>query len=190
MHHRLYLPALILATLLSAVPLHAAEVAGVRVDDHIQVNGTHLQLNGAGLRTKFFFKVYVAALYVVNRSNSSTQLLDSREPSRMVLKMLRSVDADTLFQSLHEGLQANLSASELSAIQTQTEQLGALMKQIGSTRIGDTLSIDLAPESVTVGYNGESRGTIRGGQLSRALLGIWLGEHPAEASLKKALLGS
>jgi long-chain acyl-CoA synthetase len=36
---------------------------------------------------------------------------------------------------------------------------------------------------------GEDKGTIPGEDFNRALLRIWLGELPADASLKKAMLG-
>ena len=45
--------AALLAALLAAPGLYAAEVAGVKVDDRIQVGSHALVLNGAGLRSKF-----------------------------------------------------------------------------------------------------------------------------------------
>ncbi|MGV0976826.1 MAG: chalcone isomerase family protein, partial [Azonexus sp.] len=54
-----------LAAGLLAIPgVHAAEVAGIKVDDQIKVGANELVLNGAGVRTKVFIKVYVGALYV------------------------------------------------------------------------------------------------------------------------------
>ncbi len=50
--------------------------------------------------------------------------------------------------------------------------------------------IDFLPGSGTrITFNGAVRGTIAGEDFSRALLRIWLGENPADADLKKALLG-
>src|SRR6185295_14261235 len=46
---------------LPALPALAATLAGVTVPDHADAGGTALVLNGAGLRTKFFIKVYVGA---------------------------------------------------------------------------------------------------------------------------------
>ena len=55
--------ALLLA--LAAVPASSArEVAGVTLPDTVSVEGKTLKLNGAGLRTKVVFKVYVAGLYL------------------------------------------------------------------------------------------------------------------------------
>ena len=39
------------------------EVQGVKLEDSIEMQGSRLQLNGAGTRFKAIFKVYVAGLY-------------------------------------------------------------------------------------------------------------------------------
>lgn len=50
--------------------------------------------------------------------------------------------------------------------------------------------LDFVPGSGTrVVVNGDTRGTIPGEDFNRALLRIWLGENPADAGLKKAMLG-
>ena len=49
--------AALIATLVAAPGLHAAEVAGVKLDDKIRVGGSELVLNGAGVRSKLFIKV-------------------------------------------------------------------------------------------------------------------------------------
>ena len=53
--------AALVAALLAVPGLHAAEVAGVKIEERIKVGSSELVLNGAGLRTKVFIKVYVGA---------------------------------------------------------------------------------------------------------------------------------
>ncbi|MGL5395016.1 MAG: chalcone isomerase family protein, partial [Shewanella sp.] len=43
---------------------HAKEVSGVQVADSITLDAQTLQLNGAGVRSKFFMDLYVGSLYV------------------------------------------------------------------------------------------------------------------------------
>ena len=64
--------------LLAITAAHAAEVAGIKMDDQIKVGTSELVLNGAGVRTKVFFKVYVGALYVSQKSNAPAALLEPR----------------------------------------------------------------------------------------------------------------
>lgn len=186
--HGMRLVVLLAAWLVAAAP-QAAEVAGVRIDDKAQVGGQELVLNGAGLRTKFFIKVYVGALYVAQKTNSPAAILDNPAPRRMVLRMLREMDADSLYGALDEGLRNNLSAAELAELKPQADQLGAIMKSIGTVKEGDGIAIDFGAAGIEVGLNGKPRGKVDGTAFGKALLKVWLGDQPADASLKKALLG-
>ena len=107
----------------------------------------------------------------------------------MQLRMLRDMDAESLHAALDEGLNKNLSPTELADMKPQVEQLARIMKGIGRVREGDSITLDFSAEGVALGLNGEGCGKVAGGAFGRALLKVWLGEKPADASLKKALLG-
>lgn len=181
--------AALLAALLAAPGLHAAEVAGIKVEDSLLVGSSELLLNGAGLRSKLFIKVYVGALYVSQKSTTPTALLDSTAPRRMQLRLLRDLGADALHEALEDGLNSNNTPAELAEIKSQSEQLAGIMKGIGKVREGDTVAIDFQADGIAVSLNGEARGKVAGANFARALLKVWLGDKPVDASLKKALLG-
>lgn len=182
--------AALIATLLAVPGLHAAEVAGVRIDEKLKVGGSELVLNGAGLRSKVFIKLYVGALYVSQKSAAPGSLIDATSPRRMSLRLLRDIGADTLYGALDDGLSNNNTPAELAEIKVPSEQFGALMKGIGKVKEGDTVAIDFTAEGVAVSLNGEVRGKVAGPAFARALLKVWLGDKPADGSLKKALLGN
>jgi long-chain acyl-CoA synthetase len=177
------------AALLAVPGLQAAEVAGVKIDDRVAVAGSDLVLNGAGLRTKVFVKVYVGALYAGQKTNNAAALLDSSAPRRMSMRLMRDVDSDALYGALADGLKANNSEAELAALKAQVDQFAAIMKKIGNAKTGDTVAIDFTADGVGVSFNGESRGRVAGAPFGKALLKVWLGESPVDASLKKSLLG-
>lgn len=179
----------LLAGLASSSALQAAEVAGIQVEEKLQVGGAELVLNGAGLRSRFFIKVYVGALYAGHKATTPEALYDSPAPRRMVMRLLREMDADALYNALDEGLRNNLAPAELADLKPAIDQLGAIMNGIGKVREGDVIAIDFTAAGVEVGLNGKSRGKVAGAGFGRALLKVWLGENPADASLKKALLG-
>jgi len=108
----------------------------------------------------------------------------------MVLRLLRDLDADSLHSALDEGLKNNHTPAEMADMKGQAEQLAVIMKSIGKVREGDTIAIDFSTEGVAVSLNGESRGKVAGAGFAKALLKVWLGDKPADASLKKSLLGS
>lgn len=182
---------LALAACLAGAPAHSAdvEVGGVRVPDSLSEGGRTLVLNGAGLRTKFVVKVYVAALYATAKTNDAAALVNSDEPRRMRLRLLRDVDSKSLDEALQDGLRDNTPAQELAQLKAAAERLSALMADIGAVREGDVVDLDFDAQGVAVTDNGKSRGRIDSPAFARALLRVWLGDKPAQASLKKALLG-
>ncbi|CUJ84003.1 Chalcone-flavanone isomerase [Achromobacter sp. 2789STDY5608615] len=182
---------LILAACLAAAPARAdVEVAGVRVPEQLSEGGHALVLNGAGLRTKFVVKVYVVALYASARSQDAAALINSNEPRRMRLQLLRDVDSKSLDAALQDGLRDNTHKQELAALQAHADRLSSLMAEIGSAREGDVIDLDFDARGVTITDNGKQRGRIDDPAFARALLRVWLGDNPAQSSLKKALLGT
>ena len=54
---------------------------------------------------------------------------------------------------------------------------------------GDVIDLDYLPKAGTqVRINGKIQGQIEGADFYSALLNVWLGEAPADSSLKAALL--
>jgi len=184
------LSVILAASLAGAPALSAdAEVAGVRVPEHLAEGGHALVLNGAGLRTRFVVKVYVAALYVTARTSDAAALVNSTEPRRMRLQLLRDVDSKSLDGALQDGLRDNTPAQELAALKEPAQRLSGLMAEIGAAREGDVIDLDFDAQGVAIASNGKRRGRIDDPAFARALLRVWLGDSPAQASLKKALLG-
>lgn len=166
----------------------ASEVAGVKVEEKVQLNGSELLLNGAGLRTRFMFKVYVASLYLPRKTGSSAEVFEA--PTRRIsMQMLRDVDADSMFGALRDGLRDNLDEAKLAALQPQIGQFEAVMRRVGNARSGDRITLDFFADNVAVSYNGDARGSVGGGGFANALLRVWLGDKPVDGGLKKALLG-
>jgi hypothetical protein len=167
------------------------EIEGVKLEPTVQVASAPLQLNGAGVRTRAIFKVYVAGLYVPQKSKDATALLSQKGPRRMSITMLRNVDADSFGGALNEGLKNNHTEAQLAGFKAQIEALNANLKAVGETKKGDVINFEYVPDAGTrITVNGQPRGTsIAGEDFFTAVLRIWLGEKPADAGLKKALLG-
>ncbi|MGE8591469.1 MAG: chalcone isomerase family protein [Alcaligenes sp.] len=183
---------LILAASLAATPAFAAdmEVAGQRVPEHMTEGGRALVLNGAGLRTRFVVKVYVAALYVTTKSQDATALINSTEPRRIRLQLLRDVDSESLDEALQDGLRDNTPPKELATLKPSADRLKSLVADLGIAREGDVVDVDFDAQGVAVAHNGKHRGRVDNPDFARALLRVWLGDKPAQTSLKNALLGN
>ena len=187
---RTLLGALCAAILLSSA--HAAvDVAGVTFEAQSQVGNQSLTLNGAGLRTRLFFKVYAMALYLSSRASDTQAVLDMPGPRRIDIVTLRDLTAKQFTDALTEGLQKNLSATELAAAQSRIDSFTATLLAIENAREGTRITIDFIPATGTsLLIDGAPAGApIEGIDFFNALLRVWLGDKPAQDDLKQALLG-
>lgn len=176
---------------LSALAVHAAEIGGVKLPDRAQVGGSDLVLNGGGVRVKFgIAKVYVAALYVAQKTATAGAVIGASTPRRVQLVMLRDVAADTLQESLIEALKENTTAADFKAFEPRVKQMSAIFAAAKEAKKGDIIQLDLLPGTGTViTVRGQAKDPIQGDDFSNALLKIWLGDKPVQADLKKGLLG-
>ena len=178
------------AALLLGGPAIAAEVEGVKLADKVQVGDAELALNGAGVRTRFFVRVYVGALYLQKKAGRADAVLGDGGAKRIAMHMLREVSAARLYAGLDEGIRDNHPAEQVAQFGPQMKQFQAIFDAVKAARAGDTFFLDYTPGNGTrVIVNGETKGTVAGDEFNRALLRIWLGEQPVDSSLKKAMLG-
>jgi hypothetical protein len=181
---------LLLAGLLLCWNANALEVGGVQLADKVQVGNETLQLNGAGIRTKWFFKVYVSALYLTQKQTSAETIIADGKVHRIALHMLRGLGSKRLYNAFSEAIEANQTPAELAAMDAQLKQMAQIFDAVNEVKEGDVITLDYLPGNGTlISVNGTARGTITGADFNRALLRIWLGSKPAQDDLKKEMLG-
>jgi hypothetical protein len=184
--------ALALAALLPFAGL-AAEVAGVRIADRTKLDagGPDLVLNGAGVRTRFVVKVYVAGLYLTEKKTAAADAIALGGPKRVGITMLRDVGAQQFNDALVEGFRANNSAADVEKMKGALDELSGTVAALGEVKKGNVITLDFVPGTGTrVLVDGAPKGKpIAGEEFYRALLRIWLGDKPVDGDLKKAMLG-
>ena len=173
---------------LFAATAFAADVGGVKLADKVAVGGQELGFNGAGIRTRAIFKVYVGSLYLPAKAGDLAGVL-AKGPRRIQMNLLRDISSDQLLDALNDGLKDNNSEAELAAVKPQQAQLSTIMKGFGEVKEGSVVTLDFVDDATVIGFNGAAKGTIPGGAFNRALTRIWLGDKPVQADLKKAMLG-
>ncbi len=181
---------LLICFVLFSLNAAALEVSGVKLADSVHVGNRDLVLNGAGLRTWFFFKVYAAALYLGEKTHDAGAALNQPGEKRMEMHMLRDLSDEKMLHAFNEAISANQTPAQMQALAPQLQQLTAIFHEIGEVRDGDVVVLDYLPDHGTqIVLNGTLKGTIPGESFNRALLTVWLGEKPAQADLKQKLLG-
>lgn len=183
----------ILLTAAIALPAAAAvDVHGYKFDDTTSVAGKELRLNGAGMRTKVIIKVYAAGLYLADKKTTMAEIATMEGPRRVKLIMARDISSDSFGDAFMEGLKENTSVAERNTLASQVSKFGQMFASVPSLKKGDVMQIDWIPGVGTqCELNGKKVGdTVPDVAFYNALLRIWLGEHPADRSLKPALLGT
>lgn len=157
----------------------------------LHLNGTTLQLNGAGIRHKLMFKVYAAGLYLPQKAQSLEEANAQQGPKRIRLVSLRSINAEELSRLFLSSLENNTDKSTFYRLAPSMLQISKVFTDIKKLQPGDELTMDWIPGTGTiVAHNGQIKSdTFTDSMFFDALLSIWLGPKPADASLKQALLG-
>ena len=166
----------------------ARELSGVKLPDQTVVAGKSLVLNGMGIRkaTILNVKVYVAGLYLENKSGDPASVISSTKVKRLVLHFVRDVTRDQIVGAWKEGFEKNAS-KELPRLQGRVNTLNGWMVNFHS---GEVLTFSYVPGSgIEVQVKGKVVGSVPGDDFARALFSIWLGREPPNAELKAGLLG-
>jgi hypothetical protein len=173
------------------IMIHAKEIAGITVPEQIvrDIDNAKLILNGAGIRKKFFFDVYLASLYVQQRSSDAAEVISVDRPARIEMQILYSkIEKEKFVQGWNDGFSANLSSEGLQAV---AEPLVRFNNMFQTLQKGDQVIMDYIPGNGTVvTIKGEKKGVIPGADFYQALLMVWLGDSPISATLKQELLGA
>jgi hypothetical protein len=168
----------------------AAELSGVFVEDEIRTDsGQTLLLNGLGLREKFWVDVYVGSLYLPSRSDDVAEILSRPGPWRLQLDFVyKEVSREKLVTGWREGFEKNQDAETLQRLASRIDEFYAYFP--GSAVAGDQYRFDYIPgQGTRTSKNGQLLGLIPGEDFKNALLEIWLGNRPADKSLKRGMLG-
>jgi hypothetical protein len=166
----------------------AMEVGGVVLPDTLVAGTQDLALNGAGLRTKFFVKVYAGGLYLKRKSADAAAIVAADEPMAIRMHFIHDgVSSQKLIAAWNDGF-ANATGGATAPIQAEIDQFNGFFSE--EAKAGDVYDIIYTPEQgVRVYAKGQLMGLIRGLPFKQAVFAIWLGEKPADKSLKAGMLG-
>ena len=179
--------ALCAAVVVSLLPLQALakDVAGVAFPPTVEAGGKVLKLNGAGVRSRFFIKVYAIGLYLERPGTEARAILAADQVRRAELHMLRSVDGKQMADAIADAFSANAGAA---AAQLK-DRLARFKSMFPSATSGEVITLTYVPGSgTTVGAGGRDVGTIEGKDFADVLFSAWIGASPVDDALKSALL--
>ncbi len=134
--------AVMMLVMASAAELRAATLAGVSMPDTAQVAGKSLVLNGVGLRTKFVVKVYVAGIYLEQKSSDANAILKSDAPKRLVMQFVRDVSKKQMTDAFEESFKDN-SPEAAKTMKTDIDRMLAALEDL---KEGNQMVLRMSPE--------------------------------------------
>ena len=169
----------------------AVTVADVKYEPTQTLGDTTVQLNGAGVRYKAVFKVYTAGLYLEKKASTPQEVASQRGPKRLSITMLREIDSTELGKLFCRGMEDNMDRAAFSRIVPGVLRMSQIFSDHKKLQAGDQFMIDWIPGTGTViTVKGKVQGEpFKEPEFFNALMGIWLGNLPADFKLKDALLG-
>lgn len=176
------------SALMMSFTLHAMEIAGVTIPQSLKLESNTLELNGAGLRRKFFMDLYVGSLYVEAKTSDAASIINSKTPVAIQLDITSGmITSDRMIDTVNEGFET-ATDGKMDDLQERLDSFLAVFNE--KIERGDQFVMKMVPGKGLSAYkNGKSLTTVEGDDFGQTLLSIWLGEKPADRNLKKGLLG-
>ena len=140
------------------------------------------------MRTKFFIKLYVASLYLTEKSKDAEKIIADSSPMAVRLAITsKLISAEKMKKATLEGF-IKATKGKTTPIQSQIDQLLATFDK--GVKPGDVYEfINMPGSGVHVLRNGIKVTQIGSAAFKQALFGIWLSKTPVQTSLKGQLLG-
>jgi hypothetical protein len=166
-------------------------VSGVKFEDTVDLRGTKLQFNGAGIRYKAVFKVYAAGLYLPKKTTTAEEALAMPGAKRVSITMLRDIDSGELGKLFSRAIEDNMDKTAFSKLIPGVLRMSQIFSDTKKLNTGDNFMIEWIPGTGTViTVKGAAQGEpFKEPEFFNALLRIWLGSKPADFQLKEAMLG-
>lgn len=162
------------------------EVAGAKFPAKMKINDKVVVYNGAGLREKYFFNLYVSALYLPEQTKDAKKVINMDKESCIRIKLVSDkVTRDKFVETVKDGFG---TSTEGKATESEIKDFMSFFNS--EFKSGDDIILIYKPDAgVEVVMNGKKLGAVKGLDFKKALWGIWFGDEPADSGLKKAMLG-
>ena len=166
----------------------AATLDGVTMPDSRMIDGRAMQLNGIGLRTYSFLgiKIYIAGLYLEQKSDNADGILHSSEQKLLDFRFLRDVSSEDARKAWVEGFNDNC---RLPACRLDPADVNRFLAAVPVIRKGDETQLLFNAKGVEVSLNGRPLGIIPDTRFAEVVLATFIGAVPATPRLKTELLG-
>lgn len=164
------------------------KIGGIEIPVKVNFNETNLELNGAGIRTKYFMDMYVGGLYLTAKNDNGIIVMNDDKTMTIKLHIVSSlITTKKMVDAVDEGFKKSTKGKQ-AELKAEIDKFKAVFSP--EIKENDVYDFVYIPEKGTVIYkNSKPTITIKGLEFKKALFGIWLCSEPADTDLKAAMLG-
>ncbi|MCK5825147.1 MAG: chalcone isomerase family protein [Ichthyobacteriaceae bacterium] len=180
---------LVVSILLMSFNINGLKIGGIEMPDTIKKGDVVLKLNGAGVRDKYFMNLYVGGLYLQQKNNNANAVINADENMAMRLHIVSSlITSEKMEDATREGFENTVKENANNIQQKIDSFIDVFKEEIKDDDVFEMVYV--SGKGVEVYKNNMLASTIKGLDFKKALFGIWLGDKPAQKSLKKDMLGN
>ncbi|GAL82843.1 hypothetical protein MYP_69 [Sporocytophaga myxococcoides] len=175
--------------ILTSFKSHAqTKIKGVDVPGTIETEKGKLLLNGAGIRTKYIFDLYVGALYLKEKTKDPKAVINQDSPQAIRMYIISDkITNKKMEETIKEGFE-KATKGNTAPYKSKIDQLMVAFKEEIHNK--DVIDIIYLPGSgVKLYKNGKLKTQVEGLDFKKLLFTIWLGDEPADEDLKNRMLG-
>ncbi len=165
----------------------AATVSGVSVSEKLNIESKPMLLNGIGIRSKFFFDLYVGSLYLSTKTRDADEAMGEKFAAIRLNIISGLITEDKMQEAIVEGFE-HATNGNVKPIKANIDEFMSLFDT--GIKEGDQFTFVFHKGVGVTAYKNMNKLTdIKSETFRHALMAIWLGHKPAQKSLKKKMLG-
>ncbi|RCL71500.1 MAG: chalcone isomerase [Flavobacteriales bacterium] len=177
---------LLMLSMTSVASAQGRKISGVTFPPELKTKTGSLYFNGCGLREKYTLDLYVAGLYLNKPTMDAKKVINADAAQAIKIVIVSSkVTRDKFNESVKEGF---ANAAPYNATPAQVKKFKSFFA--APFKVNDEILMIYKPgKGTAVIINGALKGVVEGLPFKKALFAIWLGNKPAQAKLKKGMMG-
>ncbi|TRX38814.1 hypothetical protein FNW52_01860 [Flavobacterium sp. ZT3R18] len=161
----------------------------ISIPTKISSQGDNLELNGFALREVKSYKLYLASLYLAEKSTDSKVFLEQNKPITLRIHIISSLVQRSRWENTIAQGFLNSTGGNITGLESRIERMKSIVKS--EYKDDDTFMFTYSPQKkITFIYlNDVQIEAIEGEDFKKGFFGLYLGEKPWSQSLKEGMLG-
>lgn len=165
---------------------HKFKAYSPKFADTVQIDDKELVLNGVGLRKALWIKIYMGALYLEEKSQDPTEIIESERTKHIVMHFLKGISKDRLGSEFRSSFMKNCDAN----CEEKAKFIDDLAQKMADLKQGDELKITVKKDRILFQAPGKDKPLVSSDQaIAKTILKIFIRPTKEPEELRDGMLG-